>query len=101
MAAEVLEARFGHRSRAYSASRNQTYALAWDSVAMKVRLRAKHVTRSSITCPKRASRPSAAKPRRKLQYFGMLVVAEDGSGLTERSEKPGNDPIFGDGISPA
>ena len=31
----------------------------------------------------------------------MLVAAEDGSGLTERSEKPGNDPIFGDGISPA
>ena len=31
----------------------------------------------------------------------MLVVAESGSGLMKRSEKPGNDPIFGNGISPA
>ena len=31
----------------------------------------------------------------------MRVAAEGGSGLTERSEKPGDDPIFGDGISPA
>ena len=31
----------------------------------------------------------------------MLVSAEGDSGLMEHSEKPGNDPIFGDGISPA
>ena len=31
----------------------------------------------------------------------MLVGVESGSGLMERSKKPGNDPIFGDGISPA
>ena len=31
----------------------------------------------------------------------MRVAAEDGSGLMERSEKPGSDPIFGEGISPA
>ena len=33
--------------------------------------------------------------------FVMRVVAEDGSDLTERSEKSGSDPIFGDGISPS
>ena len=44
--------------------------------------------------PEPTSRPSAAKPRRKLQYFGMLVAAESGSDLMERSEKPGSDPIF-------
>ena len=37
----------------------------------------------------------------KLALFAMRVAAEDGSGLMKRSEKPGNDPIFGDGISPA
>ena len=36
----------------------------------------------------------------KLTLFVMRVAAEDGSGLMERSEKPGSDPIFGDGISP-
>ena len=51
--------------------------------------------------PEPTSSPSAANPHRKLPYFGVLVAAEDGSGLTERSEKPGSDPIFGDGISPA
>ena len=30
----------------------------------------------------------------------MLVGAAGGSGLMERSKKPGSDPIFGDGISP-
>ena len=33
--------------------------------------------------------------------FVMRVAAESGSGLTERSEKPVGNPIFGDGISPA
>ena len=37
----------------------------------------------------------------KLALFVKRVAAEDGSGLTERSEKPGRDPIFGAGISPA
>ena len=31
----------------------------------------------------------------------MRVGAEIGSGLMERPKKPGDDPIFGDGISPA
>ena len=51
--------------------------------------------------PEPTSRPSAANPRHELPYFWMRVSAEDGSGLMKRSEKPGNDPIFGDGISPA
>ena len=33
--------------------------------------------------------------------FVMRVAAESGSDLMERSKKPGSDPIFGDGISPA
>ena len=79
---------------------------------MEVRLHAKRVTRSSITCPNRllahqpqitAVRPSALKLKSdsELTLFVMRVAAESGSGLMERSEKPGNDPIFGDGISPA
>ena len=33
--------------------------------------------------------------------FVMRVAAEGGLGLMKRSEKPGSDPIFGDGISPS
>ena len=36
-----------------------------------------------------------------VETFAMRVATKDGSGLMERSEKSGNDPIFGDGISPA
>ena len=31
----------------------------------------------------------------------MRMGAKNGSGLMERLKKPGSDPIFGDGISPA
>ena len=31
----------------------------------------------------------------------MRGAAKDGLGLMKRSEKPGSDPIFGEGISPA
>ena len=50
-----------------------------------------------------ATRPSATKLKFDVDLilFVMRVAAEDGSGLMERSEKPGSDPIFGDGISPA
>ena len=50
-----------------------------------------------------AVRPSATKLKFdfKSTLFAMRVATKDGSGLMERSEKPGSDPIFGDGISPA
>ena len=48
-------------------------------------------------------RPSAPKLKSdfKSTLFVMRVAAEDGSGLMERLEKPGSDPIFGEGISSA
>ena len=50
-----------------------------------------------------ATRPGAAKLKFDFKFtlFVMRVAAEDGSSLMERSEKPGSDPIFGDGISPS
>ena len=62
----------------------------------------------SFSPPHHQSRIAAVRPyATKLKFdsestlFVMRVAAEDGSGLMERSEKPGSDPIFGEGISPA
>ena len=75
---------------------------------------AKHVSTSETTeaiddpCAPLV-RLSAPTPR-SLRVVQMILVAfaspraearEDDSGLMERSEKPGRDPIFGEGISPA
>ena len=51
-----------------------------------------------------ANRPVSAHPLQidiKFTLFVMRVAADSGSGLMKRSEKPGSDPIFGDGISPS
>ena len=50
---------------------------------------------------KRGSPSRSYELKFELTVFVMRVAAESCSGLTERSEKPGSDPIFGDGISPA
>ena len=61
--------------------------------------------RSNSGIPERitAVRPYATKLKfdSESTLFVMRVAAEGGSGLMKRSEKPGNDPIFGEGISPA